>query len=499
MGVVYKARQLSLNRFVALKLLAPERVHDPAFAERFASEAQALAKLNHPNIVTVHDFGQAGGYFYLLMEFVDGANLREIMHARKLSPAEALAIVPPLCDALQYAHDLGIVHRDIKPENLLVDKDGRVKVADFGIAKMLGADQAGTALAESNLVGTPQYMAPEQTKHSTGVDTRSDIYSLGVVFYEMLTGELPAKPIVAPSRVVRVDVRLDEIVLRALEQSPERRYQTAAELRTQVESFVSDPANHRNGHTRIEPGPRSAASSGTSGQVRFALGLLLSGILAAALLAALHRLDQAGLIFSGACLLLAFALGVASWRERMGKTCATVAVAIPLLAMAGWTFPGHPLTPGLRGLLLFLNQRAPTTELEGDWRIVSHRSGGVNSAPQSPDDVISFRGRQMISVSTQTGERVASTIRLAPDKSPRELDCTFDEGEPNERRRLFIYRFEGAQLILAFHRQDPARRPLGYVSAPENTIDVFTLERTTAASLEHAGADAARNTRQLPE
>jgi uncharacterized protein (TIGR03067 family) len=499
MGVVYKARQLSLDRFVALKLLAPERVNDPAFAERFASEAQALAKLNHSNIVTVHDFGQAGGYYYLLMEFVDGVNLREIMRARKLSPAEALAIVPPLCDALQYAHDLGIVHRDIKPENLLVDKDGRVKVADFGIAKMLGADEARTGLAEANLAGTPQYMAPEQTRHSNGVDTRSDIYSLGVVLYEMLTGELPAKQILAPSRVVRVDVRLDEIVLRALEQSPERRYQTATELRTQVELFVSDHANHRNGHTRIEPGPRPAASSGTSGTVRFALGLLLFGVLAAALLAALHRLDQAGLIFSGACLLLAFAFGVANWRERMGKTCAMVAVAIPLLPIAGWTFLGHSIAPGLRGLLLFLNQRAPTTELEGDWRIVSHRSGGVDAPAQSPGDVISFRGRQMISVSAQTGQRVAGTIRVAPDKSPKELDCTFDEGEPNERRRLFIYRFAGARLILAFHRENPARRPLGYVSAPENAIEVTTLERTTATSLEHSGTGATRNTRQLPE
>jgi len=140
MGVVYKARQKSLNRLVALKLLAPERVGDAAFAERFTREAQALAALNHPNIVTIHDFGQAGGYYYLLMEFVDGANLRQLLRARKFTPEEALAIVPPLCDALQFAHDRGIVHRDIKPENLLLDKAGRVKVADFGIAKMLGGN-----------------------------------------------------------------------------------------------------------------------------------------------------------------------------------------------------------------------------------------------------------------------------------------------------------------------------------------------------------------------
>ena len=152
MGVVYKARQKTLNRFVALKLLAPERVNDPKFAERFAREAQALAVLNHPNIVTIYDFGQAGGFYYLLMEFVDGLNLRQLLRTRKFTPEEALAIVPPLCDALQFAHDRGIVHRDIKPENLLLDKTGRVKVADFGIAKMLGTVN-GERTGESSLTG----------------------------------------------------------------------------------------------------------------------------------------------------------------------------------------------------------------------------------------------------------------------------------------------------------------------------------------------------------
>src|SRR5204863_7160613 len=140
MGVVYKARQKTLNRLVALKLLAPERVQDTKFAERFAQEAQALARLNHPSIVTVYDFGQAGGFFYLLMEFVDGVNLRQALKAGRFTPEQALAIVPPVCEALQYAHEHGIVHRDIKPENLLLDKEGRVKIADFGIAKMLGGD-----------------------------------------------------------------------------------------------------------------------------------------------------------------------------------------------------------------------------------------------------------------------------------------------------------------------------------------------------------------------
>src|SRR5215469_2888549 len=167
MGVVYKARQKTLNRFVALKLLAPERVQDPQFADRFVREAQALAALNHPNIVTIYDFGQAGGFYFLLMEFVDGLNLRRLLQARKLAPEEALAIVPSICDALQYAHVRGIVHRDIKPENILLDKEGKIKIADFGIAKMLGAnhDASGSKSAEratQSAVGTPGYHAPEQ-------------------------------------------------------------------------------------------------------------------------------------------------------------------------------------------------------------------------------------------------------------------------------------------------------------------------------------------------
>ncbi|HXR05707.1 MAG TPA: serine/threonine-protein kinase, partial [Candidatus Acidoferrum sp.] len=254
MGVVYKARQKTLNRFVALKLLAPERVREAKFAERFTREAQALAALNHPNIVTIHDFGQAGGFYFLLMEFVDGVNLRQLLRTRKFTPEEALAIVPPLCDALQFAHDRGIVHRDIKPENLLLDKDGRVKVADFGIAKMLGGvgrapDMSGLPAVPENATqstaGTPGYSAPEQTTDPQRVDSRADIYSLGVVFYEMLTGELPGPRLEPPSRKVHIDVRLDEVVLRALEKNPDLRYQQVSEVKTMVETIVGTPDSSR--------------------------------------------------------------------------------------------------------------------------------------------------------------------------------------------------------------------------------------------------------------
>jgi serine/threonine protein kinase len=245
MGVVYKARQKSLNRLVALKLLAPERGDDPQFAARFEKEAQALAALNHPHIVGVYDFGQAGGFYFLLMEFVDGVNLRQLLQTKHLTPQEALSIIPPVCEALQCAHDHGIVHCDIKPENLLIDKAGTVKIADFGIAKIIhsglpdlgGMHHASQSDAATMPLGTPDYAAPEQHDTTVSTDHRADIYSLGVVLYEMLTGECPKDKIVPPSRKVQIDVRIDEIVLRALERTPELRYQTAVEFRTQVEVF----------------------------------------------------------------------------------------------------------------------------------------------------------------------------------------------------------------------------------------------------------------------
>lgn len=240
MGAVYKARQPRLDRVVALKILSPEKQGNQKFSDRFEREARALAKLHHPNIVTVYDFGEVEGNFYLLMEFVDGLTLRQLIQTRKLAAPEALTIVPEICEALQYAHEQGIVHRDIKPENILMDKDGRVKIADFGIAKILG-DGGSSNLTAEQVIGTPHYMSPEQIEKPQTVDHRADIYSLGVVFYEMLTGELPLGKFSPPSKKVQVDVRLDEVVLRTLEKEPERRYQQASEVKTRVETIAGTP------------------------------------------------------------------------------------------------------------------------------------------------------------------------------------------------------------------------------------------------------------------
>ena len=239
MGAVYKARQRGLDRLVAIKILPPEIGNDPAFAERFSREARALGKLNHPHIVSVYDFGQVGGLYYFMMEYVEGANLRQAIRSGGLTSKDALAIVSQVCDALQFAHDEGVVHRDIKPENILIDKRGRVKIADFGLAKLLGQEQADHGLTQTHQVmGTLRYMAPEQMEGSKEVDHRADIFSLGVVFYELLTGQLPIGRFAPPSKTIGVDVRLDEVVLRALEREPIFRYQHVSEVKTDVQAIA---------------------------------------------------------------------------------------------------------------------------------------------------------------------------------------------------------------------------------------------------------------------
>jgi predicted Ser/Thr protein kinase len=294
MGAVYKARQPALDRLVALKILPPQANGDSGFADRFTREARALARLSHPNIVAVHEFGQAGGLHYFVMEYVEGLNLRQLEQAGKLTPREALKIIPQICDALQFAHDEGIVHRDIKPENVMLDKKGRVKIADFGLARILGREPEDLRLTGTkDVMGTPHYMAPEQIEHPQEVDHRADIYSLGVVFYEMLTGELPMGKFQPPSRKVHVDVRLDEVVLHALEKEPERRYQQASEVKSDVETIATTSANAK-APPPLPPIYAAAASPGaplppaftskpvTPGSAKVtipAVGLIVAGLL----------------------------------------------------------------------------------------------------------------------------------------------------------------------------------------------------------------------------
>jgi len=230
MGVVFEATQVSLGRKVALKVLAHDLLKDPEFVRRFDREARVLAQLSHPHIVQVIDKGIERGNVFLVMELVEGVSLRDLMAERKIKPHEAMKLIPQLCDALEYAHERGVVHRDVKPENILVGKDGTVKIADFGLARIVGEGPSGRITKSNAVMGSLDYMAPEQREKTRDADHRADIYALGVVFYELLTGELPIGRFEPPGKRVKLEVDVDEVVLKILSKDPEMRYQRASEV-----------------------------------------------------------------------------------------------------------------------------------------------------------------------------------------------------------------------------------------------------------------------------
>ncbi|CAN5229393.1 hypothetical protein BH09ACT8_BH09ACT8_24840 [soil metagenome] len=253
MSEVYFARDVRLHRNVAVKVLRADLARDPAFYLRFRREAQNAAALNHSAIVAVYDTGEAetptGLLPYIVMEYVDGVTLRDIVHDDgPVEPAYATEVIADVCHALHFSHTHGIIHRDVKPANIMIDKAGAVKVMDFGIARAL-ADTGGSRLTQTAaVIGTGQYISPEQAGGET-VDARSDVYSLGCVLYEMLTGEPPfigdspvsvayqhvrKDPVPPSQRRDAISAELDAVVLKALTKNPENRYQSAADMRTDL-------------------------------------------------------------------------------------------------------------------------------------------------------------------------------------------------------------------------------------------------------------------------
>ncbi len=191
MAVVYKARQLSLNRIVAVKILPKRFTENPEYVERFYKEGQAAGKLNHPNIVQAVDVGEAGGYHYFVMEYVEGKTLYDDLAAGKIfGEQEALGIIIQVAEALRHAHSMGLIHRDVKPKNIMINKDGVVKLADMGLARET-TDIEAAKTEKGRAYGTPYYISPEQIRGEMNIDGRADIYGLGATFYHLVTGRVP--------------------------------------------------------------------------------------------------------------------------------------------------------------------------------------------------------------------------------------------------------------------------------------------------------------------
>jgi serine/threonine protein kinase len=253
MGVVYKGRQPFLDRPVAIKLIRPDFGDDEDTRRRFLDEARALARLTHPYVVSVFDCGRAGDLYYFVMEYVDGSSLRSLIAQKAVTDRDVLDFLPQIGEALQHAHENGVVHRDVKPENILVDRRNRVRLVDFGLAKWLGPPGRRDP-DEGRVAGTWGYMAPEQLFAPESVDHRADVFSTGIVCYEMLTGEVPRGDRRPPSAKSAADPRFDPIVLRALEPDRERRYQQMRDMNADVVRLTRTPASTIRLHKTI-PAP----------------------------------------------------------------------------------------------------------------------------------------------------------------------------------------------------------------------------------------------------
>lgn len=336
MAQVYLARDLLLDRPVALKVLFPELSVDRAFVERFRREAKAAANLTHPNIVSIYDWGQGENTYFIVMEYVDGRTLSSMLREGPLDPVRAAAIGADVAGALDFAHRRGVIHRDVKPGNVLIDNSGQVKVADFGIARAIGTSEDLTQTG--SVMGTATYFSPEQAQ-GYGVDPRSDVYSLGVVLYEMAAGRAPfagdspvsiaykhVKEPPPPPRTINpaVPAAFEAIVLKCLEKEPEHRYQTAEELRADLIRFA-------NGQ------PVIAATDVT--RVGTAVGLAGAGAAAGLAGAGLAGAGLAGAGLAGAGLGGAALAGDAVEATRLQRAAGGTA-AMPVTTVGGPVGPG---------------------------------------------------------------------------------------------------------------------------------------------------------------
>ncbi|MGB2403022.1 MAG: serine/threonine-protein kinase [Akkermansiaceae bacterium] len=262
MGAVYRAKQKSLDREVAIKILPRSFGEDEIFRSSFEAEAKSMAKLNHPNLTGIYDFGQIDGMLYIVMEMVHGGSLYHASYGKKIDPAEAGRIISEICNGLDNAHQQGILHRDIKPANILLDDKLSPKISDFGLARPVGDHEADTAY------GTPGYTAPEVVHNPSAVDESTDLYSVGAMLYELLTGKLPERPYMPAATLVDCDPRFDDIVRKAMNGDPILRFRTAKSMAEAIEYIINEKKSASNNSKLItatgtqasSPPPAGAAS-----------------------------------------------------------------------------------------------------------------------------------------------------------------------------------------------------------------------------------------------
>ncbi|MCP5534887.1 MAG: serine/threonine protein kinase [Akkermansiaceae bacterium] len=235
MGAVYKARQISLDRPVAIKVLTHACSASTQFREIFKCEARVMAKLNHPNLASIYDYGEVNGMLFIVMQFVEGRSLHEAANGRAVTQNEAASLVSSISKALGHAHASGILHRDIKPANILIDSKLNPVVVDFGLAHHAHE----STMKGETVYGTPGYTAPEVLVPPYSADQRADVYSIGVLFHELLTGQLPQKPYIPPSRLAPVDQRYDSVVMRAIHPTAAMRYTSIDALAIDLDNILA--------------------------------------------------------------------------------------------------------------------------------------------------------------------------------------------------------------------------------------------------------------------
>ncbi|RME98083.1 MAG: hypothetical protein D6768_18180, partial [Chloroflexi bacterium] len=297
MATVFKAYHPSLDRYVAIKVLHPAFKSDPQFFERFKREARIVANLEHPNIIPVYDFNEHHGEPYLVMRFIEGHTLKPNLDGEPLPAEQIVRLIRPVCQALDYAHKQGVLHRDIKPSNIMITKDGSVFVTDFGLARMVQAGES--TLSHDVMVGTPQYISPEQAQGSKNIDGRTDIYSLGVVLYQMVTGRVPFNadtpfatvhdhiytPLPLPSDInPKIDPAVERLLLKALAKNPDDRYATAADLLAAIETTLGQQTVlHSPPAPPVQPAKKGGIPwwvwAGAGAAILLLIGLVLAGLL----------------------------------------------------------------------------------------------------------------------------------------------------------------------------------------------------------------------------